>query len=99
MPVAILWEVLIYGLEDIWPKSRTQLDGVYLGDVWPCDTLPPDNVENGIGNYVPFHKLTGWICYSLIEPLEKILHWKISGVENMTGLPEYRNGKEGLPNR
>jgi Protein of unknown function (DUF1688) len=41
---------------------------------------------------VPFHKLTGWTTYSLIEPIEKILGWKIDGLEDMTGLPEYRNG-------
>ena len=41
---------------------------------------------------MPFHKLTGWITYSLIEPIE-VLGWKIEGIEYMTGLPEYRNGK------
>jgi hypothetical protein len=41
---------------------------------------------------VPFHKLTGWVTYSLIEPMEKILGWKFEGLEDMTGLPEYRNG-------
>jgi Protein of unknown function (DUF1688) len=41
---------------------------------------------------VPFHKLTGWTTYSLIEPIEKILGWKFDGLEDMTGLPEYRNG-------
>ena len=41
---------------------------------------------------VPFHKLTGWLTYSLLEPLTKVLGWKFDGVEDMTGLPEYRNG-------
>ena len=41
---------------------------------------------------VPFHKLTGWTTYSLIEPIEKILGWRFDGLEDMTGLPEYRNG-------
>jgi len=41
---------------------------------------------------VPFHKLTGWTTYSLVEPIEKILGWKFDGLEDMTGLPEYRNG-------
>lgn len=41
---------------------------------------------------MPFHKLTGWTTYSLIEPIEKILGWKFDGLEDMTGLPEYRNG-------
>lgn len=42
---------------------------------------------------VPFHKLTQWLTYSLIEVFEKVLKWKIAGVEDMTGLPEYRNGE------
>lgn len=41
---------------------------------------------------MPFHKLTGWTTYSLIEPIEKILGWRFDGLEDMTGLPEYRNG-------
>lgn len=47
---------------------------------------------------VPFHKLTGWTTYSLLEPMEKILGWKFDGIDDMTGLPEYRNG-ERLPDR
>jgi hypothetical protein len=41
---------------------------------------------------VPFHKLTGWTAYSLLEPLQTVLGWKFEGTEDMTGLPEYRNG-------
>ena len=41
---------------------------------------------------MPFHKLTGWTTYSLVEPIEKVLGWKFEGLEDMTGLPEYRNG-------
>lgn len=90
LDVSVLWNALIDGLQAIWPTTRTALDGVSLGDVWPCEVLPVS--EEG-DNFVPFHKLTGWTTYSLLEPLQQILHWKISGVENMTGLPEYRNGK------
>ena len=41
---------------------------------------------------VPFHKLTGWMTYSLVEPIQKVMGWAFEGVEHMTGLPEYRNG-------
>jgi hypothetical protein len=41
---------------------------------------------------VPFHKLTGWTTYSLLEPLQAVLGWRVEGTEDMTGLPEYRNG-------
>jgi hypothetical protein len=33
-----------------------------------------------------------WLSYSLVEVLEKHLKWRLQGVEDMTGLPEYRNG-------
>ena len=79
----------------IWP-SRLSLAGVSLGDVWPCtslkNSLPKDGFEEG-DDLVPFHKLTGWTTYSLLEPMEKILGWKFDGIDDMTGLPEYRNGK------
>ena len=71
--------------------DRTTLGGVPLGDVWPCDALKGHAPAKG-DELVPFHKLTGWTTYSLIEPIEKILGWKFDGLEDMTGLPEYRNG-------
>jgi len=40
---------------------------------------------------VPFHKLSQWLAYSLIEPLT----WAgiaVADIEGLTGLPEYRNG-------
>lgn len=91
VPVAALWAALMDGLGPIWPKTRASLGGVSLGDVWPCDALKPAALEGD--ELVPFHKLTGWTTYSLLEPMEKIMGWKFEGVEDMTGLPEYRNGK------
>ncbi|EJD02016.1 DUF1688-domain-containing protein [Fomitiporia mediterranea MF3/22] len=89
VPVSALWHVLIDGLQAIWPASRTTLGGIPLGDVWPCSVLP--STEEG-DNFVPFHKLTGWTTYSLLEPMQKILNWRFTGLEDLTGLPEYRNG-------
>lgn len=43
-------------------------------------------------NIVPFHKLTQWLCYSIMTPMTKILNIRFSGRELLTGLPEYRNG-------
>ena len=65
-----------------------------MGDVWPCEALKASAVSEG-DELVPFHKLTGWITYSLLEPLKKVLGWKFEGIEDMTGLPEYRNGPYG----
>jgi len=90
VPLAALWHALVEGLNPIWPASRTALAGVSLGDVWPCSALGPASADGS--DLVPFHKLTGWMAYSLIEPIEKILGWRFEGAEDMTGLPEYRNG-------
>lgn len=93
VPVAALWHALIYGLSPIWPASRTNLGGVSLGDVWPCHALTAEASSKPEGDdLVPFHKLTGWITYSLLEPMQKILGWEFDGLEDLTGLPEYRNG-------
>lgn len=94
IPLAALWHVLVSGLASIWPTDRTTLGGVPLGDVWPCKALQI-HAAAAVGEgdeLVPFHKLTGWTTYSLVEPIEKILGWKFDGLEDMTGLPEYRNG-------
>jgi hypothetical protein len=40
---------------------------------------------------VPFHKLSQWLAYSLIEPLQD--HGlEVVELDALTGLPEYRNG-------
>ena len=91
-PISALWFALIEGLNPIWP-SRLSLGGVSLGDVWPCPALGISNTSpDDSNNLVPFHKLTMWLTYSLVEILEKKLKWRLVGVEDMTGLPEYRNG-------
>ncbi|KAF1797736.1 hypothetical protein FB192DRAFT_1476279 [Mucor lusitanicus] len=65
------------------------INGIQLGDVWPCASL------TDLGNHenlVPFHKLSQWPTYSLIEAMELSLGIVIEDMEQMTGLPEYRNG-------
>jgi hypothetical protein len=42
-------------------------------------------------NFISCHKLSQWLTYSLIEPLE-MFGFVFSGLEKMTGLAEYRNG-------
>lgn len=91
VPLPIFWEVLMDGLGPIWPATRTQIDGISIGDAWPCSSMPSD-ARNPCGNIVPFHKLTQWLCYSLMVPMTKLMHVHFAGVELMTGLPEYRNG-------
>jgi Protein of unknown function (DUF1688) len=40
---------------------------------------------------VPFHKLSQWLTYSLIEPLADA-GFVITDIDGLTGLAEYRNG-------
>ncbi|TFK67629.1 DUF1688-domain-containing protein [Pluteus cervinus] len=91
VPLAALWSALIDGLNPIWP-SRLSLGGIALGDVWPSTALAKEGSGVEAEDLVPFHKLTQWLTYSLIEIFQKVLQWNIDGIEEMTGLPEYRNG-------
>jgi hypothetical protein len=82
----ILAAVLTY-LGPIWP-SRIVLEGVPLGDTWRHPLIGGEGVTAGL---VPFHKLSQWLSYSLIEPLEAA-GVPVTDVDGLTGLPEYRNG-------
>ncbi|MEZ4742488.1 MAG: DUF1688 family protein [Bdellovibrionota bacterium] len=42
-------------------------------------------------HFIPFHKLSQWLTYSLIEPLEQYGVVVIE-IDRLTGLAEYRNG-------
>ena len=76
----IILEVLLEALGPIW-ENRPSLDGAPLGDCWPHPQL----------GYVPLHKLSQWLAYSLIEPLEAA-GIRVVDIDGLTGLPEYRNG-------
>lgn len=77
--VPVLWAALIEGLAPVWPtEGRTVLDGTVMGDVWPCPALAKSRgVKLGEQeSLVPFHKLSQWLCYSIMEPMEKTLGWE-----------------------
>ncbi|MFB2918525.1 MULTISPECIES: URC4/urg3 family protein [Aerosakkonema] len=78
---------VLEGLGEIWP-GRLAIAGVNLGDVWIHPSLQGDNESD---RYVPFHKLSQWLTYSLLEPLQEI-GLEITELDELTGLPEYRNG-------
>ncbi|OJJ99755.1 URC4/urg3 family protein [Aspergillus aculeatinus CBS 121060] len=92
VPITTLWSVLMDGLTPIWPPSRTQIDGLSIGDAWPCSDLPKSPPAQPWENIVPFHKLTQWLCYSIMVPMSKLMKIHFAGSELLTGLPEYRNG-------
>ena len=79
---------MVLGLfNNIWPDGMVK-DGVHLGDCGRHTLI--DNDEN-LHQIVPFHKLSQWLTYSLLEPLQ----WagiEITDLDQLTGLPEYRNG-------
>jgi hypothetical protein len=76
-------EVLLRELGPIWP-GRLSLGGLPLGDCWRHPNPLSDK-------FVPLHKLSQWMSYSLIEPLQ----WaglEVVNIDGLTGLAEYRNG-------
>lgn len=83
---AILSEVL-RRLGPIWP-SRLELAGIPLGDCWRHPALKTGDATDGL---VPLHKLSQWLSYSLIEPLQRA-GLEVTNIDGLTGLAEYRNG-------
>ncbi|OKL61006.1 hypothetical protein UA08_03678 [Talaromyces atroroseus] len=84
--VNILWDSLQQLLIPTWPAGRTVFHGQPLGDAWPLQLL-----SDGSG-IQPFHKLTQWLTYSLTVIFERVLGIEWTNKEDLTGLPEYRNG-------
>ena len=85
-----LLSVLLSGLARIWP-AQNAIDSIALGDCWRHAAVPGDGAGDATAGWMPFHKLTQWLTYSLLEPFE----WagiKVEGLDALTGLPEYRNG-------
>jgi hypothetical protein len=83
-------EILIAVLnafEAIWP-GRLALGGRNLGDTWHHRAITADD---GTGGLVPFHKLSQWLSYSLVEPLQEA-GIRVTHLDQLTGLAEYRNG-------
>jgi hypothetical protein len=97
--------LLLESLSGIWPAANfidsLAADGsdaaggipsgdpaLALGDCWRHRAVRGPGLTNG---WMPFHKLSQWLTYSLIEPFE----WagvRVRHMEALTALPEYRNG-------
>lgn len=79
--------LLLATLSGVWPAPN-QIGALPLGDCWPHAAVRGDGLSDG---WMPFHKLSQWLTYSLLEPLQ----WAgvtVTGLDALTGLPEYRNG-------
>ena len=91
LPATRLLNVILTTLSAIWP-GRITLLGENLGDVWRHPTACEPNTSNTLSaTLVPFHKLSQWLAYSLVEPLEEA-GVTVNDLDQLTGLPEYRNG-------
>lgn len=86
IPATEILAAVLEGFGSIWP-GRLSAQGVNLGDVWKHEKLGTDIFDQ----LVPLHKLSQWMTYSLIEPIEDA-GFKVTHVEDLTGLAEYRNG-------
>ncbi len=73
-------------LHGVWPDRPGAVPGG--GDMW---RHPLAGGEGEAAGAVPFHKLSQWLSYSLIEPLQTA-GLTVSAIDGLTGLPEYRNG-------
>jgi hypothetical protein len=79
--------LVLEALGPIW-AGRLTIDGVPLGDTWRHPAIDVPGPTHGL---MPIHKLSQWLAYSLIEPLEEA-GIKVTDVDGLTGLAEYRNG-------
>ena len=87
LPAPAILELLLEALGPIW-AGRLTVDGVPLGDCWRHPAIRRADSSDGL---VPLHKLSQWLAYSLIEPLEAS-GIEVVDVDGLTGLAEYRNG-------
>lgn len=87
LPAPVILEILLEALGPVW-RDRLTLGGVDLGDTWRHPAVKRGDASDGL---VPIHKLSQWLSYSLIEPLQTA-GVQITGMDGLTGLAEYRNG-------
>lgn len=80
LPARRILDLLLEALGPIW-QNRLEIDGVPMGDTWKHPVL----------GLVPIHKLSQWLSYSLIEPLQEA-GIEVVEIDGLTGLAEYRNG-------
>lgn len=87
LPASTILAELLQQLGPVWP-SRLTLGGIALGDCWKHPAMTTADATSGL---VPLHKLSQWLAYSLIEPLQTA-GINVTDIDGLTGLAEYRNG-------
>ena len=78
---------LLATLSGIWLADNV-IGDLRLGDCWQHADVPGSGLTRG---WMPFHKLSQWLTYSLIEPFEWA-GFRVVDLDALTALPEYRNG-------
>ncbi|KAG0167819.1 hypothetical protein DFQ28_005530 [Apophysomyces sp. BC1034] len=93
IPLETLWPV-VQDMGEFWAADDDAGKGGTrgLGDVWPCPAIQSKNAHQSTDHFVAFHKLSQWLVYSIVEPMEKLLGATIEGTDLLTPLPDYRNG-------
>ncbi|WP_439028924.1 URC4/urg3 family protein [Gordonia terrae] len=87
VPASDILQAVLEHLGPIWPTPN-MIGSHPLGDCWRHDAVTGPGLTAG---WVPFHKLSQWLTYSMLEPFV----WAgvdVTGLDDLTGLPEYRNG-------
>ena len=87
LPAPAILELLLEALGPVW-QDRLTLGGVDLGDCWRHPAMKRADATDGL---VPIHKLSQWLSYSLVEPLQTA-GLRVTDLDGLTGLAEYRNG-------
>ena len=87
IPASAILATLLDSLSSIWPSGLV-IDGFPVGDAGRHPAVRTGDATDGI---VPFHKLSQWLTYSLLEPLESA-DLAVERLDQLTALPEYRNG-------
>lgn len=87
LPAPAILELLLEAFGPVW-QDRLTLGGVDLGDCWRHPAILRDDATDGL---VPIHKLSQWLSYSLVEPLQTA-GLTVTDLDGLTGLAEYRNG-------
>ncbi|HEX5144981.1 MAG TPA: URC4/urg3 family protein, partial [Mycobacterium sp.] len=79
--------LLLASLSGIWLADNMIRDQP-LGDCWQHPSVAGPGLTD---TWMPFHKLSQWLTYSLLEPFA----WtgvRVVDLDTLTALPEYRNG-------
>ena len=87
LPAPAILRLLLEAFGPIW-RDRLTLGDTDLGDCWRHPALKRGDATDGL---VPIHKLSQWLSYSLVEPLQTA-GVDVVDLDGLTGLAEYRNG-------